>query len=620
NEHLRVIVDVQRVLASISLKGTDLRWQFECNEDGDLSVSHGLTEETALLHEAVCRHVQRVKTPSEERVSLLLEGLPGNTGVTITYALEERAPCLRVEVEALPTGTTSRITQARFPGHLSWVDNEPRHTVWPNESGMLVPSDYPVAINPEGENLEARLGFNRELYQPWWGVVGKRGAYVAIAETGFDFALDLRHAAGGPTTIRPVWFSSLGQLGYPRAMRYVFFREGTHATLAKAYRTYAQSIGRWVSLSEKIERNAQVKRLIGCTAFPTTVLSHWKDRKPPVHQVLPFAKLTELIRRLKALGREKALIHVDGWGQRGHDNFQPDILPPCPEAGGWGGLVEMTRVASELGYMVWLHDQYRDYYLDGPRFTESRSIRDAKGALPLHNLWPGGAQVWLCAKESLANVRRNYTELLARGAQVNAAYLDVFAVAPLDECFDPTHPMSREDCYRWRAAALDYVRSLGIIVSSEEPTDCFIPHMDFCYWSHHPRTEFITGEYVGIPVPLHNLVYHDALLLPAAFDHLHSSRPELRAQNFLEGLSQVGFPYASINTGKPEDFGHTDILARLHEAWATHELKDHRLIEPEGLVQEFEYPEGLIAIDLREYRYRIEGGPVATKGWMKVEL
>ena len=371
---------------------------------------------------------------------------------------------------------------------------------------------------PNGEGIAERLAFTRSLYQPWWGVVGDRGAYAAIAETPFDFAFDIRHPAGGPTTTRPIWMASHGHLAYPRAIRYSFFGTADHVTLAKTYRAYAKSIGRWVSLEEKFDRNPRAKGLIGATIFPVPICRHAVLPRRQMHRVTSFERRTEQIRRLKALGREKVYLHVDGWGFRGYDNQHPDVFPPCPEAGGWDGLITMSQAADERGYLFGLHDQYRDYFLDGPLFCESRAVKDASGTLPQWALWDGGPQTVLCAKESLANIRRNFSELLGRGVRLTASYLDVFAIVPMDECFDPAHPMTREDCYRWRAAGLDYVRSLGLAISSEEPVDCFVPHLDFAHWADYPRHGFMKGDYLGIPIPIHTLVYHDALLLPAVFD------------------------------------------------------------------------------------------------------
>ena len=134
----------------------------------------------------------------------------------------------------------------------------------------------------------------------------------------------------------------------------------------------------------------------------------------------------------------------------------------------------MSKVAEECGYLFGLHDQYRDYYVDGSRFTEARAVRAADGTHPRKSLWAGGPQTLLCAREAIADIRRNFTELIGRGVKLTGSYLDVYAVVPLDECYNIEHPMTREDCYRWRAAGLDYVRGLGLPISSEEPVDCFI--------------------------------------------------------------------------------------------------------------------------------------------------
>ena len=618
NAELLVTVHTDLASASVCLKGTDLGWVFEPNADGDLTVTHGQTRIAASLRDARSKRVRRIRTASDERVCVFYEGLPGHTGILLSYCLGPSGATLRVEVEALPTGTASRVVETRSPGRLSWRGANPAHTVWPNAAGMLLPNDYPAAIAPNGEHLADRMGFNRSLYQPWWGAVGERGAYLAIADTPFDFAFDIRHPAGGPTTTRPVWMPSLGHLAYPRAIRYTFFERADHVALAKAYRAYAQSIGRWVSLDEKFDRSPQAKRLVGATIFPVMICRHVVSADRATHQVTSFARRTEQIRRLKTLGREKVYLHVDGWGFRGYDNRHPDIFPPCPEAGGWDGLIAMSQAAHEMGYLFGLHDQYRDYYLDGPLFTASRAIKTADGSLPQWSLWDGGPQTVLCAKESLANIRHNFAEMLGRGVMLTASYLDVFAIVPMDECFDPAHPMTREDCYRWRAAGLDHVRNLGIAISSEEPVDCFIPHLDFAHWADYPRTGFMRGDYLGIPVPIHSLVYHDALLLPAVFDY--GATPENRARAFLEGLARVEIPYGSMEWDRPEQFRNVDLMASLHQAWGTAELRNHRLLDAEGLVQEFEYPDGAVTVDLRDLRYRIDGGPVATDGWESVVL
>jgi hypothetical protein len=45
-------------------------------------------------------------------------------------------------------------------------------------------------------------------------------------------------------------------------------------------------------------------------------------------------------------------------------------------------------------------------------------------------------------------------------------------------------------------------------------------------------------------------------------------------------------------------------------------LLGHRLLDATGMIQEFAYPEGTITVDLETLRYQVEGGPVATDGWV----
>ena len=61
-------------------------------------------------------------------------------------------------------------------------------------------------------------------------------------------------------------------------------------------------------------------------------------------------------------------------------------------------------------------------------------------------------------------------------------------------------------------------------------------------------------------------------------------------------------------------------MANLHNLWGTAELKNHKLLDSDGYVQEFEYPSGSITIDLKELRYRIDGENMATKDWQEVKV
>ncbi len=622
NDVLQVLVDADTLAVGVIHKGSGLRWQFTTHPAGEARIDHGSSESIINWSDARTRTLRRYTTAREQRMTILIEGLPGGVAAGITFALPCEEPLLRIEVEPYPTSSTSEITEVWYPGPLELVDDQPIYTVWPNMAGTLIPARYnrDIGIRPDPQDASRNaahtnhMALGRTLYEPWWGVVGAKGAYIAIAETPFDFALDLQHASGGPTRTSPTWVPSLGRLAYPRMIRYQFLPGADHTALAKTYRAYAQRVGRWISLQDKFDRNPVAERLVGSFIFPVTVNYRNQQDKSAAMHLETFDALIEHLKQLPALGVEKAYFHVDGWGFHGYDSHHPDVLPPCLEAGGWEGLTRFSKAAQECGYLFGLHDQYRDYYLDSPAFQEKRTIKAQNGGWPQYSAWAGGPQSVICAKEGMQYVRRTFTELLARGVVLTGSYLDVFAVVDMDECFAPNHPMTREDCFIWRAKMLDYVRELGIAISSEEPVDHFMPHLDFCHWADFPRFEFMRGEALGIPAPLHNLIYHDSLLLPAVWDYGYD--PALRSEFFLQGLAQVEIPYARPEWGKREEFTNAQFMARLHQAWGTHELLAHRLLDADGRIQEYIYPEGSVAIDLQHMSYRIQGGSCATDGWV----
>src|SRR5439155_21282370 len=93
-----------------------------------------------------------------------------------------------------------------------------------------------------------------------------------IIETPDDAAYQWNHPAGGPTVIGPRWRGQLGQLGYVRTGRMVFFAKGNYVDLAKRYRTHAIETGLWVPLTEKIARSPKVASLAGAIESRVSVL------------------------------------------------------------------------------------------------------------------------------------------------------------------------------------------------------------------------------------------------------------------------------------------------------------------------------------------------------------
>jgi hypothetical protein len=383
--------------------------------------------------------------------------------------------------------------------------------------------------------------------------------------------------------------------------------------MAKRYRQHVKETGHFVSLKEKIARTPLLERLIGCPIIHTGILSHiqpeshyyHKDDPAKNHQLTTFDERAQQLRQLAKKGIERAYVHLDGWGFRGYDNLHPDILPPCPEAGGWEGMKRFAETCDQLGYVFAIHDQYRDYYLDAKSYDPRHTVLDRTGNRPYSSIWYGGKQSILCSRLALGHVKKNYLSLLNHGVKVRGAYLDVFAVVPPDECYNPEHPATRADCLKYRGMCLDFVRAMGGIVSSEEPADWAIPHIDLV---HHGPYALVPnpgrGPAMGVPVPLFSLVYHDALLLPWSSGKGSWGIPE-NDLGYLHGLANAGLPYLSLNPSEQE-LRQVRTMCALHERVGLLEMTKHEFLDKSFRRQRTTFADGTtVTIDLDKDNFEI---------------
>jgi len=476
-------------------------------------------------------------------------------------------------------------------------------SVIPYMQGVLLPKDWPERVW-----LYDSLSYGRGLYMPWWGHQQGDSAVLVLLETPADGGCRFQHAAGGPTRMQVRWVSSLGQWAYPRRARFCFIESGDYVQLAKRYRRYAMETAHFVSLREKIARNPRVGELLGVPIVHTSILHHIQPDSSYYqtndlsknHQWVTFEQRARDLEELSERGVERAYVHVDGWGVRGYDNLHPDILPPCPEAGGWDGMRGFAETCQRLGFVFAIHDQYRDFYLDAATYDPELTLIQANGQRPHGSTWYGGKQSILCPRFAPGYVRRNHQAILGRGIPLRGAYLDVFAVVPPEECYHPDHPVSRSACLEYRGEALDSVRAWDGIVSSEEPSDWAIPHLDLVHHGPYPlRPNPGRGPAMAVPIPLFNLVYHDALLIPWSLGRGAWGIPE-EDLGYLHGLGNAGLPYLSLKPSKDE-LEKVRTLSALHRRVGLLELTDHAFLDETRRQQQFTYSdETKVTIDLEE--------------------
>lgn len=602
-------VDLNPATLQMTIHAGDRTWATVPSFDGDLIAEASGKTYSLRLANAGERRVSRYETGFETgmRVSLgdfRKDGAAIGVKIDLLVCLEG----LREELvcELIAQEKEAKVLECSWPPAIAADSFDA--TVVPFMQGMFLPKTWPKQVW-----LYDTLCYGRGLYMPWWGHQNGPAGMIVLIETPDDAGCRFAHPAGGPTQMQLRWVHSLGELRYPRRVRLGFFDKGNYVTMAKRYRQYVKETGHFVSLREKIARTPLVVRLIGSPVVHTGILVHiqpesqYYDKDDPAknHQYVSFDERARQLRQLAEQGFDRVYVHLDGWGFRGYDNLHPDILPPCPEAGGWEGMKRLAQTCDELGYVFAIHDQYRDYYLDAKSYAPNHTILDREGQRPLYGVWYGGKQTVLCPSFAPGYVRRNYTWLLDHGIKVRGAYLDVFAVVLPDECYNPLHPATRSDCLRYRGLCLDFIRSTGGVVSSEEPADWAIPHLDLV---HHGPFGLAPnpgqGQAMGVPIPLFDLVYHDALLLPWSLGKGEWGIPE-NDLGYLYGLANAGMPYLPL---APDDQRKEQVrtMCALHERVALAEMTSHEFLDKSYRKQRTTFSDGTtVTIDLDANTFEI---------------
>lgn len=493
------------------------------------------------------------------------------------------------------------------------------YSVLPIMQGVVMPNGWKQDVDlTKRWEFEAEHTYTRSLYMPWWGQVKVLNGYMAIFKTPFDAGIKYLHISGGASRVAPVWYSQLGKIGYRRVLEYRFYEECDYNLFCKEYRAYLQQTGELCTLQEKMIKNPNVKYLLGASIFHDEIYHNTKeesflyDSKHP-ENLVTFKEMEERIQKVKEAGIDKCFVHIDGWGRCGYDREHPDVLPPNEKAGGTEGMKRLMKKTRELGYLFAIHDQYRDFYTDAPSYRKELSKVDPYGKRPDCHWWVGGEQEFLCPEFYLKFVKRNFTQMEEEGIKPDGAYLDVFACVALDECYHPLHRMTRKGCMEKRKECFDYVRSKGILVSSEEGIGWAMRDLDIVHHAAYGQMNIpdpsqmcgqILPDSIGIPTPLLNLVYHDCIVIPWFTENKKNEMPNYES-GFLHALLNGGISYVSENMTEDE-FDKVKKVAELHKKIGCQEMISHEFVGGNLKIQRSKFADGTeVVVDFTKNTYQI---------------
>ena len=188
--------------------------------------------------------------------------------------------------------------------------------------------------------------------------------------------------------------------------------------------------------------------------------------------------------------------------------------------------------------------------------------------------------------------------------------MDVYACTRLDECANPMHKMSKRECVEFRKRCFALLNGRGIVVSSEAGVDQYLPYI---VMGHHV---YFTGAYAkgdrfhpefGVGVPLYELVYHDAFIVPWVMKYPYEGGTTVSTTAMLNALMCGGPGYLAIDADK-EEIELLDIVADHFEKVGYAEMTNHEFLSDDYKVQRTTFSNGVkVTVDYDKGTYSIEG-------------
>jgi len=326
------------------------------------------------------------------------------------------------------------------------------------------------------------------------------------------------------SSLSPVWLPSHKKLKYPRIIR-IKPVDGGYIGMCKEYLSYAKSIGRYISLKEKCEKNPQINKIIGAPDIKIYIYTNRKNE--PTYRAwsgpilngytklhTSFRDAENIVSKLKSESINNALILLAGWNRAGYDREHIDVWPPAEVAGGIKGLKTLSKTVINQGYLFSLHDNYQDFYPDAPSYDEKYIMKNEDNSMKIGGIWDGGLCYLICSSQMKRFLERNLN-LIQNNIDINSYYLDTITAAPLYECYDSMHLVTRGEDKNNKIEILRFLSEKGLVVGGEGGTDWAIPVCTFFEGLPGSAVGYFAGiesPDFGISVPLFNLVYHDAVI------------------------------------------------------------------------------------------------------------
>lgn len=490
----------------------------------------------------------------------------------------------------------------------------------PAGNRMCPSRDYGLGLFEQQENQTISFP---DAFMPVYGFKLDSTVYTVIV-TGMchdaEFVVDitdnqytfkLRFETIGHNFYEPIRFE-IHTLDNPNA---------TWCDIAKEYRSHQLQSG-FKPLKDRLNPDLKysleapnVRIRMAWKPVPCTIYEQTPENEPPVHVACTFQDIIRLMEAYQKVGVEKAEFCLVGWNIKGHDGRWPQILPVESEIGGEEGLRILLEKAKEFGYAVTCHTNSTDGYSIAENFDESDVALLPDGSKSIEaERWSGGRSYNLCPKRAYEISMQTLPEVAKLGFR-GMHYIDVITCTPARECYNPKHPLNKQQaCDYLNNLLMDTAELFGSI-GSEGPYDHSLKNCDYTLYASF--SDFYTAsklhKLAKQPIPFWQVVYHGIVAsnpYARTVNAINSSIPD----DFLKVIEYGGKPqvyyYAQFVTDGSDWIGKGDFHCNTEEEImsSAKKVKEWTDVYNELSYLQYEYIENHEEIDTKVFKTTYSDG------------
>jgi hypothetical protein len=304
----------------------------------------------------------------------------------------------------------------------------------------------------------------------------------------------------GKYAISPLWIFEEGRINHERQIDYYFLSKATYVDIAKVYRNVLINEGRFITLKEKAAKSPTINRFVGAVTGEFRELDS-------------FDKARKFFEIAYKKGFDRIIVFSTNiprpWQK---DKINEDLMKQ------WKSLIDYIKTLSP-NFNLTFYQNYVDIMRNSPDWDEVDKVRGRDGKMPCN--W---FTTYLTCTPSQVKRAEKHLPKLRELTGEGFVYLDVVGIRSLYECFDPKHPLDRENDAMWRREVVKAAKKIFECVAVEgTPLDFLCDLVDMgAYYPVYPYTVFRPKglpryirrrfEFPVTPVPLFELVYHDSVL------------------------------------------------------------------------------------------------------------